>query len=64
MTILIEICCDNAAFENEPGREIARILCRLAYDFGRWDGAVYPEVPQLRDINGNAVGKVTWRTET
>lgn len=59
MNITIEINCDNAAFEDDAGREVARILADLASKLPRlrnpakWDGLT------LCDINGNTVGKVT-----
>ena len=60
MTFTLTIQCDNAAFEDVPAIEVARILhqfaARLEYappPFERCNGAV------LRDINGNTVGRVT-----
>lgn len=61
MTVTITITCDNAAFEDYPGEEIARILRVLAQDAENvpdmpradWDGY------KVRDINGNTVGRVT-----
>jgi len=32
MNITIRINCDNAAFENDPSREVARILHNLSVD--------------------------------
>lgn len=54
-TITIELRTGNAAFEDAPTSEIARILRKLADDFqdqGDMDGA------KLMDANGNAVGIV------
>lgn len=60
-TFTLTINCDNTAFEDNQGSEIARILCRLAEhvdgrsaDVGRGSGAVF-------DANGNRVGE--WRIE-
>ena len=53
--IRIEIETGNAAFDDSPTTEIARILRDLAKRFER-DG-IPPE--RLRDINGNTVGTVT-----
>lgn len=55
MKAVIEINMDNAAFEEVPGVELARILRELA---GRLDesGEVEPGYRNLRDINGNGVG--------
>lgn len=54
MKVTIEINCDGAAFEPDPGPEIARILAVLA----TWirEGK-HPD--RLHDINGNNVGTVT-----
>jgi hypothetical protein len=53
MDYKIEINCDNAAFEDDPALEIARILNNLA-DNLKHDPALNTE--KLRDINGNFVG--------
>ena len=59
MRVTITIDMDNAAFEDTPGIEVARILKvvaeRVQADPSNPDdwGA-----PRLRDINGNAVGEV------
>jgi hypothetical protein len=58
MKLLIEIDLDNAAFEKDNGvDEVERILTKLM-------DRDYPTIPQpsgwtcnLRDINGNTVGK-------
>lgn len=53
MEVAIFIDCDNAAFEDEPEREVARILRELAakLDAGeRFDQPLY-------DSNGNHVGE-------
>ncbi len=47
----LDIKCDNAAFDPEPGLEIARILRSVAYDAER--GQLQN---LLFDINGNYVG--------
>lgn len=52
-TITIET--GNAAFDDEPAREVARILQDLAKTFAR-DG-IPPQ--RLRDGNGNTCGNVT-----
>jgi hypothetical protein len=54
----ITIDMDNAAFEDAPGSELARILRRLAkavdgHDFDPRDSG------KLYDINGNTVGSFT-----
>lgn len=59
-TITIEM--DNAAFTENPGFELARILHNLAENVGDWlyntsvflDGFVFP----IYDRNGNKVGKI------
>lgn len=54
--IIISIETVNAAFEEEPEREVARILRDLA---SKLENGQRPEF--LRDINGNKVGKVEYR---
>jgi hypothetical protein len=52
--IFIMIKTGNAAFDEDyPGREVARILRKLA---DRVENEEYPS--KLMDSNGNAVGKV------
>ena len=50
----IEIQTDNAAFDPDPGPELARILRELAARLD--DGVDLAEPIRLRDINGNTVG--------
>lgn len=59
MRVTITIDCDNAAFEADPGAEIARILRQLATDTVR-TSEPYDALDsrKLRDINGNTVGQV------
>ena len=54
MKLTIEITCDNDAFGEDPGPELARILTRLANDAKCGKVESY----QISDVNGNAVGKV------
>ncbi len=57
MKATIKIEMDNAAFEEENGREIARILRKLAARVENqnvMDGYQFP----LIDVNGNKVGTV------
>ena len=58
MTIKIEIDCDNAAFEDRPGDEVARILRALAASVDGFSkvGLSRGRRSFLRDINGNCVG--------
>lgn len=57
MRFIIEpMACDNAAFEDEPASEIARILRKVARAVERGD-----ELGLLVDSNGNTVG--SWRVE-
>lgn len=56
MRIVIDICTDGSAFQDDGngGRtEIARILCEAARSLDQHD-----IVNPLRDLNGNTVGKV------
>lgn len=59
--LTVEIELDGAAFEPEPGLEVARILHYLADTF--YDTLVIaprgPEPLAVRDINGNTIGQVT-----
>ena len=61
MKLVITIEMDNAAFEDEPGQEVEKILAEVTdsisqnqnihdYKVGHWD--------TLRDSNGNYVGSV------
>jgi hypothetical protein len=51
----LTIDCDNAAFEDHPGSEVARILKEVARKLPADDlGSGF----KLRDVNGNTVGKV------
>lgn len=56
LTITIEM--SNAAFDGEPGMEVARILRDLSSDYEA-EGTIYDLARHtLRDINGNIVGRV------
>ncbi|CRI66753.1 hypothetical protein THIOKS13070009 [Thiocapsa sp. KS1] len=52
--LTIEMSLDNAAFEDDPAPEIARILRQLA---DKLEGRGIDDEILLRDINGNRVGK-------
>ena len=56
----LEIRMDNAAFEEDEGWEVARILRGIAEDIGM-DGHIIGRKTSLFDINGNKVG--TWEGE-
>ena len=53
MTITITIHCDNAAFEDDPGMELAHILRRTGFklELGVQD-------LRIMDSNGNHVGEL------
>jgi hypothetical protein len=55
MDITIEINTDHAAFENDAGIEVARILRDLADKIEDWPGASKVTLG-CRDLNGNKVG--------
>lgn len=55
MKITIEIETDNAAFEENAGCEVKRILQTLIKRIEDWPGQNAFEIG-LRDINGNKVG--------
>lgn len=59
MDCMITVRMDNAAFADNPGGELVRILRKLA---GKLEdkGEVHEEGWSLRDINGNAVGEITF----
>jgi hypothetical protein len=54
MQITIKIKCDNAAFEDCAGSEVARILRKYADSIEGME----PEDGPLHDVNGNRVGQV------
>lgn len=54
----LEMTCDNAAFGDEPGAEVARILTELAAKVAR--GFFERDTGILHDENGNAVGTWDW----
>lgn len=56
MKATISINANNAAFKNEAGTETARILRQLADDLEGRD-LLPGESTNLRDINGNKVGR-------
>jgi hypothetical protein len=62
--LTVSIDLDGAAFDPEPGPEVARILKHLADTF-RDTLVIAPRGPEplsLRDINGNACGEVTLKS--
>lgn len=59
----IEIATDNAAFDDDPASEVGRILRKLAENFlhfGDWRAA---ESGDVRDYNGNTVGRWQYTPE-
>lgn len=63
--VIIEIETDNAAFEDAPSYEVARILRKLADTMESEQpltrGGMLPNIVALRDVNGNPVGFCDWR---
>lgn len=56
MKITIELTTDNAAFaDGNAGREVSRILRKLATKVEDWDGETDFSA-RLLDFNGNKVG--------
>jgi hypothetical protein len=53
--ITITIQTDNAAFEDDPGREVARILRSVA---GKFSNGLDYNGKKLLDENGNKVGRL------
>lgn len=56
MKLKLEIKMDNAAFEENAGSEVARILRQIADEVDCRDLLPGEEI-RLRDINGNTVGQ-------
>ena len=54
-----KIKMDNAAFENQPAVELARILRKVAEDVEWHSIAHVGDAVFALDINGNSVGKLT-----
>lgn len=54
MEFTVRFDCDNAAFDPDPGPEIARILRVVAQQVE--DGEDASKSLNTRDINGNVVG--------
>lgn len=54
--MVLEIEMDNAAFDDEPMTETARILRKLATDLEWNGGPVTGDFYSLSDVNGNLVG--------
>lgn len=62
MDITIKINCDNAAFEDNPGAELTRILAGLGVTFATSHSHLEPGIEwSLRDLNGNTCGLVEVR---
>jgi hypothetical protein len=57
MSFRLEIATDNAAFDDAPAVELARILRELA---DRVEEAEAGDVLPVRDLNGNRVGSAHW----
>ncbi|MCA1841068.1 MAG: hypothetical protein LC723_12220 [Actinobacteria bacterium] len=55
MKFTLEITCDNAAFDENPFPEVARILREAARKVDDGLVKIGQEQP-LRDVNGNRVG--------
>lgn len=55
--LLIET--DNAAFDDHPATEIARILRETADKMERGNF-----INKLRDVNGNTVGSIEWEARS
>ena len=56
MKFKLEIDCNNAAFEDNPAGEIARILRQLSEGVESSEGVGWSRHWQLCDVNGNVVG--------
>lgn len=59
MKVLIEINCDNAAFDDCPSREFTRIVENVLDDIGEFRISLKEEGRwPIFDINGNKVGEL------
>jgi hypothetical protein len=58
----LQIACDNAAFEDNMGGELARILREVASRIER--GEDCGSFVNVRDINGNVVGSFALKSES
>ncbi len=56
MTVTITIDCDNAAFSDDPGYELARILKDIGAKVKERDPRDWPT--SASDYNGNKVAKI------
>ena len=56
MRYMLEIQCDNAAFEGDPAAEIARILRACADRVALFSFAHKESRYPLKDVNGNTCG--------
>lgn len=56
MKAIITVNMDNAAFTENKGSELARILSLLAGYVSNYEDLAVSEGCKLRDINGNIVG--------
>ena len=55
MKIKIEFSTDNAAFDDDAGPEIHRILQAIRMDISHGGTG-----SQIRDLNGNTIGAWSW----
>jgi hypothetical protein len=55
MRFTINMTCENAAFEDGPAPEVARVLRKIASQLDEWDG--YDKFQTILDANGNDVGR-------
>ena len=65
MKFIVEIKCDNAAFEEVPNHEVQRILREVVKSLqcGRLSAVDTQSSTRLIDFNGNRVGEARWETE-
>lgn len=60
-TLTLTLDTSNAAFGDEPGAEVARILRRVADAAERGGYSPSDDPYYLHDANGNNVGCVDWK---
>ena len=59
-TFTLRVACNNAAFDNDPSEELARILRAVA---DRFETESYHALRKVYDVSGNEVGQYTLKGE-
>ena len=56
MRVSINIDCDSAAFDDNPGAELSRILSKCECILKYTNPVTSSKFMNLKDVNGNSVG--------